>query len=533
MRARLPSSRGALRIRFSWLDLICAVASPILALFIRDAYILNTADGLTVVALYCGVWIVFSLIFFQVFHLYDGLADHFSVHDAFDVVKAVACTELFTCLVFFTVSRLDGIPRTMPIVHALILATSLISVRAIVQALSNGAKSTKVRQDVALENIIIIGATQLSSLYIKLIEASSPGLRRVLAILDDQPRLIGRSMAGIRILASPQQLECVVDEFIVHGIHTDRVIIGNDTDAIPDEALKEIRQVCANNDIKLDFVGQLIGLPELHPTKPDTIANPTSIVVPEFVLSRYFTFRRLADPFAALVLIILLLPSMVIAALLVLMDIGSPVMFWQQRIGRNGRAFLVYKFRTLKAPYDWRGRPISDRNELSFIGRILRQTRCDELPQLFNVLVGDMALIGPRPLLPKDQPTNPAMRLIARPGITGWAQVNGGKFLTPEEKDRYDEFYIRNASVWFDLRILYLTLKVLFRIGYRSDHKVAAADRVGFGKKEAAASTIRPRAVHTAHASVSIESPSLDPADVSSVILNVSGRAVQKPNQIV
>src|SRR3974390_1771584 len=201
MRARLPTSRGALRIRFSCLDVICAVASPILALSIRDAYILNTADGLHIVALYCSVWIVFSLIFFQVFRLYDGLADHFSVHDALDVVKAVACTELFACLVFFTVNRFERIPRPTPLIHARILGTSLISVRAIAQALSNGAKATKTRQSVAHENIIIIGATQLSSLYIKLIEASSPGLRRVLAILDDQPRLIGRSMAGIRIIA--------------------------------------------------------------------------------------------------------------------------------------------------------------------------------------------------------------------------------------------------------------------------------------------------------------------------------------------
>ena len=78
---------------------------------------------------------------------------------------------------------------------------------------------------------------------------------------------------------------------------------------------------------------------------------------------------------------------------------------------------------------------------------ILRQTRFDELPQLLNVLVGDMSLIGPRPLLPEDQPMNSATRLMVRPGITGWAQVNGGKFLTPEEKDLYDEFYIRDPRV--------------------------------------------------------------------------------------
>ena len=144
---------------------------------------------------------------------------------------------------------------------------------------------------------------------------------------------------------------------------------------------------------------------------------------------------------------------------------------------------MLQKFRTLRAPYDWRGQPAGSR-KLSFIGRLLRQTRLDELPQLLNVLVGDMALIGPRPLLPEDQPANPATRLMVRPGITGWAQVNGGKFLTPEEKDQYDEFYIRNASLWFDLRIIFMTLRVLFRFTPHSDHAVAAACLVGFGKTE-------------------------------------------------
>jgi hypothetical protein len=100
-----------------------------------------------------------------------------------------------------------------------------------------------------------------------------------------------------------------------------------------------------------------------------------------------------------------------------------------------------------------------------------------------------MALIGPRPLLPEDQPTNPLTRLMVRPGITGWAQVNGGKFLTPAEKDNYDEYYVRNASPWFDLRILFMTLRVLFRFTNHSDHEVAADNRVGFGQTDDAVST--------------------------------------------
>ena len=105
----------------------------------------------------------------------------------------------------------------------------------------------------------------------------------------------------------------------------------------------------------------------------------------------------------------------------------------------------------------------------------MRKCRFDELPQLLNVLVGDMSLIGPRPLLPRDQPLNPAIRLSVRPGITGWAQVNGGNLISAEEKDALDEWYIRNASLRLDLRIICMTLKCVFRGERRSETALAAA----------------------------------------------------------
>jgi hypothetical protein len=161
----------------------------------------------------------------------------------------------------------------------------------------------------------------------------------------------------------------------------------------------------------------------------------------------------------------------------------------------------------------------------------MRQTRLDELPQLLNVLVGDMALIGPRPLLPEDQPTNPVIRLMVRPGITGWAQVNGGKFLTPAEKDKYDEYYVRNASPWFDLRILFMTLRVLFRFTLHTDHKVAADDRVGFGKTDDAVATngAKVRATARAHRRT-VESPPLASAG-SAVVIELANRKVESSNR--
>jgi lipopolysaccharide/colanic/teichoic acid biosynthesis glycosyltransferase len=122
---------------------------------------------------------------------------------------------------------------------------------------------------------------------------------------------------------------------------------------------------------------------------------------------------------------------------------------------------VIYKLRTLRPPFNQLGEPITEERRLSLVGHLLRRTRLDELPQLFNILVGDMSLVGPRPLLPRDQPGNAQLRLMVRPGITGWAQVNGGTLLSPCEKASLDDWYVRNASFWLDLRILFRTLSVM------------------------------------------------------------------------
>jgi lipopolysaccharide/colanic/teichoic acid biosynthesis glycosyltransferase len=122
----------------------------------------------------------------------------------------------------------------------------------------------------------------------------------------------------------------------------------------------------------------------------------------------------------------------------------------------------VHKFRTLKPAYNNQGQPFSTVDRASWAGALLRKFRLDELPQLLNVLVGDMSLIGPRPLLPHDQPSDATQRLMVRPGITGWAQVNGGKLITPEEKNALDEWYVRNASFWVDLKIIGKTILFMF-----------------------------------------------------------------------
>jgi lipopolysaccharide/colanic/teichoic acid biosynthesis glycosyltransferase len=193
------------------------------------------------------------------------------------------------------------------------------------------------------------------------------------------------------------------------------------------------------------------------------VTSPPEAAKPPFPLPSYLRVKRPIDIIGSLVLLVLLTPLWAVAALLVIIDVGFPVLFWQERLGWHGRSFLIYKFRTLASPFDADGNPLITGREPSTIGRLLRVTRLDELPQLLNVLFGDMSLIGPRPLLPVDQPENSAVRLLVRPGISGWAQIKGGKLVTKEEKEKLDEFYVRNASPWLDLRIIFMTLKYCLR----------------------------------------------------------------------
>jgi lipopolysaccharide/colanic/teichoic acid biosynthesis glycosyltransferase len=174
-------------------------------------------------------------------------------------------------------------------------------------------------------------------------------------------------------------------------------------------------------------------------------------------------------------LLIILSPVWLVVAVLAVFDVGTPVVFWQRRIGLQGREFQLYKFRTLRASFDWEGRKVPKAHRLSRIGKRLRKMRLDEIPQLLNVLIGDMSLIGPRPLLLQDQPPNPSVRLMVRPGITGWAQVNGGALLSAVEKNDLDAWYVCRASPWLDLRILWMTLVSLARGDRRSEQALAKA----------------------------------------------------------
>jgi len=179
--------------------------------------------------------------------------------------------------------------------------------------------------------------------------------------------------------------------------------------------------------------------------------------------------KRLTDIFIIFVGLPLLIPAYILIAMLIKIKLGSPIFFKQTRPGLNGEVFNLIKFRTMTNKTDEFGNPFSDSKRLMKFGKFLRSTSLDELPELWNVLNGSMSIVGPRPLLEEYMPLysqDQARRHNVRPGITGWAQINGRNSISWEDKFDYDQWYVDNQSFLLDIKIILLTIvKVIKRDG--------------------------------------------------------------------
>lgn len=176
--------------------------------------------------------------------------------------------------------------------------------------------------------------------------------------------------------------------------------------------------------------------------------------------------KRFFDIMASLIGIIVLSPIFAILVITVLIKHGSPILFKQQRPGLHGEPFTFYKFRTMTNEKDEKGNLLSDKDRLTSFGSFLRKTSLDELPSLFNVVKGDMSLVGPRPLLMQYLPLYndfQKRRHEVKPGITGWAQVNGRNAISWQKKFELDVWYVENQSFWLDVKILFFTVYKVFK----------------------------------------------------------------------
>ncbi|MCJ7518678.1 MAG: sugar transferase [Anaerolineaceae bacterium] len=198
--------------------------------------------------------------------------------------------------------------------------------------------------------------------------------------------------------------------------------------------------------------------------------------------------KRIFDVVISLAALVILSPILLLISMLVLAVEGPPLFFWQERPGLGGRIFKVCKFRTMKATRGPSGMLLPDEERITELGRFLRRTSLDELPELFNVIKGEMSLVGPRPLLVQyieRYSPEQARRHEVLPGITGWAQVNGRNAITWDEKFRLDVWYVDHWSFWLDIRILLITLwKVLTGEGISQPGRATMDEFMGNGEEK-------------------------------------------------
>lgn len=196
--------------------------------------------------------------------------------------------------------------------------------------------------------------------------------------------------------------------------------------------------------------------------------------------------KRLFDIVASIIGLLLLAPVIAAVAFQIRRKLGSPVLFRQVRPGKDGKPFEMIKFRTMRDAIDKDGNPLPDSERMTPFGSFLRSASLDELPELWNVLKGDMSLVGPRPLLMEYLPLyskEQYRRHDVRPGITGWAQVNGRNAISWEEKFKLDVWYVDNHLLWLDLKIIYLTVKkVLVRDGISAEGEATMSKFTGSDK---------------------------------------------------
>jgi lipopolysaccharide/colanic/teichoic acid biosynthesis glycosyltransferase len=193
--------------------------------------------------------------------------------------------------------------------------------------------------------------------------------------------------------------------------------------------------------------------------------------------------KRLFDVGLSLVALILLSPIIAIVSLLIALNLGTPILFRQLRPGYKGKPFYIYKFRTMREAFDTEGNPLPDHLRLTPFGKFLRSSSLDELPELWNVLKGNMSLVGPRPLrmdyLPRYS-AEQARRHDLLPGITGWAQINGRNAISWDEKFKLDIWYVDHHNLLLDLKILFLTVfKVFKREGISAEGHATMPDFMG------------------------------------------------------
>lgn len=467
-----PSSYSVWRPKLSVYALACALFTPILALWLRglefDLLAPDRESSIYILASFVATGAALAL-----FRADHPIYRFFALHDITQITKATIFSVALASMFAFTITRLEAIPRSIPIIHAALLIMALTARGALnrwrdhAERAAHGASHTG-----EMQNIIVIHANRMAMMFINMVETLGYKNQRVLCILDNKAQLINRSINGYAIIGAPSELKAIIQDYEVHGVTVHKVMVAGSIKDLGSALVQDLAQISQIHNIVVDFFADIFSF---TPGMDDAAEMDRATSTTSFAASPTGLAKRTFDVAVALAATCFLSPLIFVTGLAVAVDVGWPLFFWQHRLGKNGQVLRIYKFRTLPVIRRGEGETLAVQCEPSKIGALLRATRFDELPQLWHILKGEMSVVGPRPLLPRDQPDDFELRLSVPPGLSGWAQVCGGKLLNAEEKNALDLFYISTASVLFDLKIIILTLRTVFRGERRDEAAIAEA----------------------------------------------------------
>jgi lipopolysaccharide/colanic/teichoic acid biosynthesis glycosyltransferase len=468
------------KYKFLTIDLIWVALSPFAALFLRDNFDPAAYKFLLLIP-YALICLLAAGITFGVAGLHQRLWRYAGLTDVVRIMVAVTAAILLALFVSFALNRLEGVARSLPVIQWLLLVAAMVGARISVRILRERARQkhhTPVTTKEQAQRVLVVGLNHITVLYLRSIEEFAHKNVEVVGILAEGRELKGRILELQKVLGPPEHLLRVLGELEVHGIIVDRIAVTEPLGQLSEHAREALLIVERSGNTRVDWLIERLGFDRASEIQAPAQVRPLVERPNQFSLGRYAYVKRAFDIVGAILLICALAPFGALIALVVALDLGLPVLFWQHRPGRHGLRFKLYKFRTMRGPHDRYGNRIPDDQRHSSIGRLLRWTRLDELPQLFNIMVGEMSFVGPRPLLEREQPFGRELRLVVRPGLTGLAQVNGRRDMPIDDKDALDIWYIANASFWLDLRILFLTLMVV-TTGEKMNHDVLSSARAG------------------------------------------------------
>jgi lipopolysaccharide/colanic/teichoic acid biosynthesis glycosyltransferase len=455
------------------IDVALIALATILALALRENLELRT-EKVEALLPYLCLTLVVALPVLAAFGLNRSIW-RLSVLSDYVRVQFVVMTIVVIAVGFaFAYNRLDGVSRSLPLLQIILMTFLLVGARELTRVRHATRRAKVVPLQVVPEEpqkefILIVGLNRIAELYLQTVTEFVADRVCIAGVLGTNNRHTGRLVQQQKVLGVPEEAARILQDLEVHGINVKRIVVTTAFERLSATARQALIAVEQTSDIKLELFADWTKLDLSKSAEPDRLSNESNanrdvaFTISDADLRNlarrpYWRLKRTVDFLIAVLLLVLTAPVSFVVASLVALDVGWPVVFWQQRPGLGGRPFKLYKFRTMAAAHDLNGRRLSDTDRQTFFGRLIRRSRLDELPQLFNILLGEMSFVGPRPLLPIDQPPAYGARLLVRPGLTGWAQVQGGREVTAADKAALDVWYVRNASPWLDALILLRTV---------------------------------------------------------------------------